>query len=149
MKRPILTICSSAAFYRQAVDAKKELADFGFEVILPRTALRMEKTGDFEVDHYKTWYENADDYHKKSELMRAHFDEVAKGDIILVLNYEKHGQQNYIGGNVLMEMSLAFYLKKPIYVLNDLPNDSPFIEELRGMGAVPLYGEIELLRDKL
>lgn len=149
MKTPVITICSSASFYRQAVGIKKELEALGMEVLVPRIALEMQRTGDYDVSHYKTWFEDEDDYHKKAELMRAHFDKVAQGDATLVLNYEKHGKPNYIGANVLMEMALAFYLKKPLFILNDLPEDSPFEEELKGMTPTLLHGRLEGLPELL
>jgi len=103
-------------------------------------ATMMKESGDFDVSHYKTWYADAGDYHKKAELMHGHFDKVAAGDAILVLNFEKNGKQNYIGPNVLMEMALAFHLKQPIFILNEMPEDSPFEEELKGMMPIILHG---------
>jgi hypothetical protein len=143
---PTITICSSANFYRQAIDLQEELQKRGYDVIVPITATRMKESGDFDVSHYKTWFADANDYDKKALLMRTHFDEIAKGDAILVLNYEKHGVDNYIGGNVLMEMSLAFYLKKPIFVINDAPQESAFIEEILGMQPIFLHGNIADLK---
>jgi hypothetical protein len=140
---PIITICSSANFYRQAVDIQEQLAGESFDVVMPKTAEKMKQTGDFDVSHYKTWFANANDYDKKAELMRAHFDRIAEGDAILVLNYEKNGKQNYIGGNVLMEMSLAFYLHKPIFIINEFPEDSAYEEEIRGMLPVVLHGRVQ------
>lgn len=142
-KKPIITICSSANFYKQAADIADELERLGYAVILPKSARHMRESGDFTVR--KTWLNNGDDYHLKADFIRAHFDEVARGDAILVLNYEKHGADNYIGGNVLMEMAIAFHLKKPIFVLNELPEDSPFYEEIKGMGSVPLHGNASSL----
>ncbi|HVS58789.1 MAG TPA: hypothetical protein VHD60_03575 [Candidatus Saccharimonadales bacterium] len=140
-----ITICSSASFYKQAVELQAQLQKVGYKVIIPSNAELMKKTGDFNVDHYKTWFDDANDYHKKTALMRAHFDKVAVGDATLVLNYEKHGVANYIGGNVLMEMALAFYLGKPIFILNEIPEESPFLEEIIGLGSVPLHGDIRAL----
>jgi hypothetical protein len=140
-----ITICSSVNFYRQAIDIQEELGKLGYEVIVPATAERMKESGDFEVSHYKTWFGDADDYHKKTALMRGHFAEVKKGDAILVLNYEKHGIDNYIGGNVLMEMAIAFYLNKPIFVINEVPGESPFLEEIIGLNPVVLHGMAENL----
>lgn len=144
-----ITICSSANFYRQVVAVKQDLETLGYNVLIPITAQRMQDSGDFDVSHYKTWFGDAKDYHKKAELMRTHFAEVAKSDAVLVLNYEKHGVQNYIGGNVLMEMAIGFYLNKPIYVLNDLPEDSAFEEEIIGLGSIPLGGDLLKLKDLL
>lgn len=140
-----ITICSSASFYKQAVDIEEQLTKRGYTVLLPITATRMKASGDFDVSHVKTWYEDANDYHKKAELMRGHFAKVAQGDAILVLNYEKHGVQNYIGGNVLMEMSLAFWLKKPIFILNEYPEGSAFEEEIKGMEPMLLHGDLAAL----
>jgi len=145
MKSPVVTLCSSASFYRQAVGIKEQLETLGIEILIPHIALEMQRTGDYEVDHYKTWFADENDYSKKAELMRKHFDKVAAGDATLILNYEKHGKQNYIGPNVLMEMALAFYLQKPIFILNELPGDSPFEEELKGMSPIIMHGDIQAL----
>jgi len=91
------------------------------------------------------WSTAPEGYHGKAKLIREHFSEIEKCDAILVMNYEKHGKKNYIGPNVLMEMSTAFYLNKPIYVLNGLPEDSPLIDEVLGLEPVFLYGDISKL----
>lgn len=145
MSKPIITICSSAAFYKQAVEIQEQLNRLGIEVIVPVAATHMKESGDFDVSHYKTWFADADDYYKKSQLMRAHFKEVEKGDAILVLNYEKHGVQNYIGGNVLMEMAIAFWLKKPIFIINEMPEESAFEEEIKGLEPILLHGDAKAL----
>lgn len=139
--KPVITICSSAAFYRQAIEVQDQLNSLGCEVVVPSNATLMKETGDFDVSHYKTWFADAGDYFKKAELMRAHFTKIEHGDAILVLNYEKHGSKNYIGGNVLMEMSLAFWLNKPIFIINDIPEDSSFEEEIKGMQPIVLHGD--------
>jgi hypothetical protein len=72
--------------------------------------------------------------------------EIAKADSVLVLNYQKHGVDNYIGGNVLIEMAIAFYLGKPIYILNDIPQESPFVEEIIGLNPVVLHGSLESIK---
>ena len=149
MKRPVITICSSADFYRQAVDIQKQLQKHGYKVIVPHTAEKMKKSGDFDASHYRTWLKDNQDYHKKTWLMREHFKEVENGDIMLVINNEKHGQTNYIGGNVLMEMALAFHLGKPIYIYNDIPDKSPFLEEIIAMEAIPLHGELSVMVESL
>jgi hypothetical protein len=57
-KKPILTICSSASFYRQAVELEEQLEELGVTVILPDSALVMKKSNDYDLNHYKTWYNN-------------------------------------------------------------------------------------------
>lgn len=147
MSKPTVVICSSAAFYEHVNSLKNQLEAKGLTVVVPKTARKMAENSDYDVSHYKTWFANNADYHKKADFMRTHFDEIANGDMVLVVNDEKHGKPGYIGPNVLMEMSLAWYLHKPIYVLYDLPADSPFEEELKGMQTMQLDGKIEQLPD--
>lgn len=147
--KPVITICSSANFYREVVDIQEKLQAMGYEVIVPILATRMKESGDYEVSHYKTWYGNPDDYAKKAQLMHGHFDEVKKANAILVVNNEKRGVQNYIGGNVLMEMALAFDLNQPIFLLNDMPEESSFLEEIKGVGSIPLRGDLKAITEHL
>jgi diphthamide synthase subunit DPH2 len=141
-----IVICASVAFYEHVVAIKNQLEASGVQTVIPKTARAMEAANDYTVR--KTWYDNAEDYDKKADLMRAHFDEIANGDAILVVNDEKHNIKGYIGPNVLMEMSLAWYQQKPIYLPNELPVDSAFEEELKGMMPTILNNDLDiLLRD--
>ena len=149
-KKPIITICSSCDFYRKVNDIKEILEPLGFEVLIPDVAAEMKRTGDYEVSHYKTWFADPNDYPKKAKLIHGHFDEVAKADAILVINEEKKGRPNYIGGNVLMEMALAFNDNKPIFILNEIPDasDVTYQEEILGMLPILLHGDINKLPDE-
>ena len=141
-----ITLCSSASFYKQMVEIESQLESLGYKVLMPEVAYKMKQSGDYVVNHYKTWFGNADDYHKKTALIKSHFTEIETSDAVLVLNYEKRGAENYIGGNVLMEMAVAFYLQKPIYLLNDIPKDSAFLEEVIALQSIPLHGNLDLLQ---
>jgi uncharacterized membrane protein (UPF0127 family) len=44
-----------------------------------------------------------------------------KSDAVLVLNYDRKGIKNYIGGNTLMEIGFAHVLNKKIYLMNPIP----------------------------
>lgn len=145
----IITICASVAFYQQVIEVQATLEAQGHTVLIPATAEKMKQSGDFNVSHNKTWFENAEDYDHKTALMRGHFGEIEKGNSVLVLNYEKHGVQNYIGGNVLIEMGIAFFLNKPLYILNDIPTESSFVEEIIGMNPTVLHGDLSQLNIQL
>ncbi len=143
-----LAICASASFYTEVIAFSYELEDLGIHVILPKTAARMKAEGRENAEVTTDWSTSSTGYHGKTEVMREHFDEIAKSDAILVINYEKHGNANYIGPNVLMEMAVAFYLKKPIFILNDQPADSPLIDEILGLEPIFLKGNISKLQNK-
>lgn len=140
-----LAICSSASFYTEVIAFSGELEKLGINVILPKTAAKM-KAESRENDEAQIDWSNASiGYHGKSLLIRGHFKEIAGSDAILVMNFEKHSKTNYIGPNVLMEMAIAFYLHKPIYVLNGPPKDSPLIDEILGLEPIFLNGDIKLI----
>jgi len=142
---PTLVLCTSASFYKKAVGVQVELVQTGFRVVIPAVAEQMKVTGDYDVSHYKTWLADPNDYAKKAQLIHGHFDEIAAGDAVIVLNEKKNGTANYIGGNVLMEIAIAFHLRKPIFVINDLPEGTPYDEELRGLLPVVLHGKLKEL----
>lgn len=114
----------------------------GYTALIPHNAQQMKDSGNYDASHYRTWLQDDKDYHKKTDLMRRHFNEIDKADAILVVNYEKHGRTGYIGGNVLIEMALAFYLKKPIYLLNTPDPECPYLEEILGMGSIVLNKDL-------
>lgn len=142
MKKSI-TICTSGSFYKQALEIEKELNKSGFKVHVPATARAMQKTKNFNISHYKTWFNDPKNFPIKAQRMRKHFHKISQSDAILVVNYEKNGMKGYIGGNGLMEMGLAFYFKKPIFILNSIDEKSIFKEEILGMLPVFLDGEVE------
>jgi len=146
MKKKTITICSSVSFYRKVLETEETLKKRGFRVLVPFIAKQMRRSGNFEVSAYKPWYESDADWNKKASLMRGHFRKVLDGDAILVLNYRKNKTDGYIGGNVLMEMGLAFHHKKPIFILHPVTTALPLYEEVMGMQPRFLGGELHNLR---
>lgn len=75
------------------------------------------------------------------EAMRDHFVKITWSDAILIPNYEKNGIPGYIGPNTLMEMGLALFLNRKIYLLNPIPTiDSK--EEILGINPIILNGDL-------
>lgn len=131
------------------MDIEKKLKKLGFGVKVPKTAKIMEKNNNFDVESHKTWHKNNSDYKKKTRLMKIHFKKIIESDAILVLNLEKNGTQGYIGGNGLMEMTIAFHYKKPIFIYNPVPEDSNIKEEIYGMNSIFINGNLELIKQKI
>lgn len=144
-----IVICSSASFYEKLFSIEKELKKLGYKVILPKIAHRMKKTKNFNVDYYKTWYKNPKDYSKKQSLMNTHFKKIIKGDAILVTNFNKKGIKGYIGGNTLMEITIAYHYKKQIFILNEIEENSPIKEEVLGVTSAFLKGDLNFFKQNL
>lgn len=67
----------------------------------------------------------------KNRLTIENMRNVELCDALLILNYSHRNIENYVGGNSFIEMCIAFYLKKPIYLLNDIPKNMPYTEEIK------------------
>ena len=74
--------------------------------------------------------------------MHEHYRNILESDAVLIVNLEKNGIQNYIGGNVLMEMGQAYVNNKGIYFLNDMPTGLPYIDEIEAMDPICLQGNL-------
>lgn len=140
-----VVLCSSAAFYKHLNELADNLEKLGHKAIVPRSAREMRASNNYDVSASKTWYDNPADFDKKRAYMHDHFKEIADGDVVLVVNDDKRGIKGYIGPNALMEMGLAFYLHKPIYILNAITKEMPIYEEVIGMGSRVLNGDLSLI----
>lgn len=151
----VITICTTIKFWPQVLKVKKQLEEMGHEVLIPPHEVKNE-AGDFiPVEEYyelrrKMMAEDDKEHdwiwQRKKEAMNSHFAKVEQGDVILVLNYEKNNIANYIGGNVLMEIGLAFWLNKPIYLMNPIPQTLSYTEEIKGMQPIIINGDLTLIK---
>ena len=141
-----ITICGSIAFFGEMLKAKKELERLGHEVDLPPVEVKNEQGENISVqEYYKIRKETSADtgwiWERKREAMLTHFKKEEWADAILVLNIEKNGVVGYVGSNTLIEMGLALFLNKPIYLLNNIPEISAK-EEILGMQPILLGGDL-------
>jgi hypothetical protein len=77
----------------------------------------------------------------KGEMMRKDEENIQPQDAVLVLNFEKKGISNYIGGATFLEIYMAWRLNKKIFFYNPLPNCS-FTDELKGFNPIILNGDL-------
>ena len=141
-----ITICGSIAFHNEALSVKRELEELGHEVGIWPSEVKDENGKFILVQEYCKIRQTADNNEKwvwdrKAEAVMEHFDKVAWSDVVLIINYEKNNVKGYVGGNTLMEMGLAFYLKKKIYLLNEVPELS-YREEILGVKPIILDGDL-------
>ena len=152
-----ITICGSIGFYKEMESARDELVKLGQKVKIPELALEVPKEfgGGKKVYFGKYIEENGgiDAFpagHKiwnlKESAIRDHYEKIEWADSILVINNEKRGIKGYIGGNTLIEIGVAFYLKKPIYILNQVSSELSYKQEIMGMKAVFLNGDLTKIK---
>lgn len=110
-------LCASKSFYDKVADVKVALEKLGHVVTPPNGYDEPQAEAKYQsmsTQEYADW---------KSELIRHDGEVVKANDAVLVLNFEKNGQANYIGGAAFLEMFKAFDLHKKIYLYNPIPNN--------------------------
>ena len=78
-------------------------------------------------------------------MYRKSLEIIKKMDAVLVLNYDKNGNKNYIGGATFLEMYEAFMNDKKIYLYNDIP-EGMLYDEIEGFSPVILHGNLDLIK---
>ncbi len=138
-----IMICGSMTFAKEMIEAKEILEEMGHLVKIPTDALDI-VNGNHDNDDLEADY----DHCVKNDIMRTHFKFVEDSDAILVLNHEKNNTEGYIGTATLMEIALAHYFNKKIFLLQDLPHHSKhrWAHEVRIMQPVILNGDLSKIK---
>ena len=133
-------ICGSMHFAKEMLEAQKKLKEFGYIAEVPcdtqEFAINPEMTTDNHEKNYKWCIDN--------DLIRKCFDSIAESDAVLLLNYPKNGLNGYIGASGVMEVGLAYYLRKKIFLLYPPPplQEAKSSHEILIMQPVILNGDL-------
>lgn len=134
-------VLGSNSFMKEMVQARDELVTLGHDGwIHPdyEAFVRGEKKAILERvsrgEHAKVKRDN--------DYLKVHYKHICQSDGILIVNLEKKGIKNYIGGNVLIEMGQAYVNDKAIFLLNGVPTQVPYIAEIECMDPICLNGNL-------
>lgn len=92
---------------------------------------------------------NADEIEKlklqdkyEHDAIREFWQPMQDADALLVLNYDKNGIKNYIGGNSFLEMGFAHVLNQKIYLLNPIPDMPYYGTEIIAMKPIVISNDL-------
>ncbi len=122
-----IAVCGSATFAKEIMVVKDELEKMGHEVLIPHN-FNLYADGTWALETRKESTSNKVKY----DLIRKYYFEIKNSDAILVINKDKHGIKNYIGGNTLLEIGFAHVLNKKVFLLNPVP-DMLYSDEILAM----------------
>lgn len=134
-----LFIICSKAFYDKVLPIKQSLEESGHIISLPNcfddptTEARYKELGEKE---HAAW---------KASMLRHSQDVIEANDAVLVLNFDKNGQKNYIGGATFLEMYDAFRISKKIYMYNPIP-EGMLKDEIEGFEPVVIRRNLNQIR---
>ena len=136
-----IVICGSMSSAGKMIEIKKNLESAGHEIVLPRN------TEDYAIGHIKMENSRESTENKiKHDLIRSYFKEIDKSDAVLIINIDKNGIENYLGGNSFLELAFGYVLKKKLYLLNLIP-DVLYRDEIKAMQPIILNGNLARIKN--
>jgi len=130
-------IIGSMQYTEQMLEAKKELIALGHDAFLTDLHEPFIGKNDAEKEEIKLFQKN------NKDAIREFWRQMQGSDAVLVVNLDKRGIKNYIGGNTLMEMGFAHVLNQKIYLLNPVPDIPYYKTEIEAMEPVILNGKLD------
>jgi len=124
-------------FTDKMLEVKKQLEKHGHTALVSDFALAYAGKSLAEIDKLTIH----DKLHK--DALTEFYDKIKQSDAILVLNYDKRGIKNYIGGNTLMEIGFAHVLNKKIFLLNPVPEIEYYKSEIEATKPIILNGNLK------
>ncbi len=135
-----IAISGSMVFSEKMLELKKELAQLGHEVEISRFAASYAGQPQEEKERRTI----VDKLH--NDAIREFWEKIRKCDALLVLNYDRKGVKNYIGGNTFLEIGFAHVLNKKIFLLNPIPDIEYYKSEIEATRPVILQGNLDNLK---
>ncbi len=130
-------IIGSMQFTEKMLEVQEELKNLGHDpFLLAEVPTPFIGKSDDEKEQLKLKQK------KEMDTVRYSWDILQGADAVLVLNLDKRGIKNYIGGNSLLEIAFAYILKQKIFLYNDIPDISYYKTEIESLKPVIIYRDL-------
>jgi hypothetical protein len=140
-----IVIVGSIVNSDKLIEVAKKLQNLGHETELPYNTRQIMK-GEISLEEYTKHKEQHGDRsfrdNATEDLIKRYYKLISESDRVLIANFDKKDQKNYIGGNALIEMAFAHINEKPLYILNEIPENS-YTDEILAMKPIVLHGNLE------
>ena len=131
-----ITICGSMVFSEKMLELKVKLEKTGHVCFV--SDFIENYVGKNESEKIRLIIRNKNE----NEAIREFWNKINNSDAILVLNFDRKGIKNYIGGNTLMEIGFAHVLGKKIFLLNPVPEIDFYKSEIEATKPVIINGDL-------
>lgn len=131
-----IALCASMVFTERMLETKQELEQRGHEVFVSGFADAYVGKTEKEKEELTLFHKN------RKDAIREFWEKIKKSDAILVLNFDRRGVKNYIGGNALMEIGFAHVLNKKIFLMNPVPEIEYYQSEIEAVKPVIIHGDL-------
>lgn len=127
-------------FVEKMLEVQNELIKLGHEAFVTDLHKALIGKNDEEKEKIKLYQKN------NKDAIREFWREMQGADAVLVLNYNKKGIKNYIGGNTLMEIGFAHVLDQKIFLFNPIPEIPYYKTEIEAVKPIILNGNLSLIK---
>jgi len=129
-------VAGSMQFNNEMIKTCEELEKLGHETFMSKFKDNyIGKTAE-EIEKLKL----RDKY--DNDAIREFWEPMKDSDALLILNYDKHGIKNYIGGNAFLEMGFAHVLNQKIFLLNPIPDMPYYGTEIIAIKPIVINGDL-------
>jgi len=136
-----ITITGSVKFAPKLVEVYRQLEKNGHQPMMHKDMFGIaDGTAQELIDGINM---NHSEVKRKHNFIKWWHDCIVSGDAILVCNFDKNGIKNYVGGNTLMEIGFAHVSDKKVFLLNPIPEDVSYSDEIKAMTDVVLNGDLD------
>ena len=133
-------IIGSMQFTEKMLEIKDELNRLGHKAFVTDLHKPFVGKSDEEKEIIKL------DQKNNLDAIREFWRAMQGADAVLVLNYDKKGIKNYIGGNTLMEIGFAHVLNQKIFLLNPIPEIPFYKTEIEAVKPIIIRGDLARIK---
>jgi len=129
-------IIGSMQFTEKMIEYQDKLIEMGHSAFVTDLHKALVGKTDEEKEKIKLHQKN------NMDAIREFWRAMQGADAVLVLNFDKNGIKNYIGGNTLMEIGFAHVLNQKIFLLNPIPDISFCKTEIEAVKPIIINGDL-------
>lgn len=133
-------VIGSMQFTEKMIEVRDALIRLGHDAFLTNLAEPFVGKSDEEKEKIKIFQKE----HK--DAIREFWRLMQGADAVLVLNLDKHGVKNYIGGNTCMEIGFAHVLNQRVFLYNPIPDIPYYKTEIEAVKPVVINGDLSLIK---
>ena len=133
-------IIGSMQYTEKMIEVRDKLIELGHNAFVTDLHKALIGKTDEEKEKIKLYQKN------NMDAIRVFWKAMQGSDAVLVLNYDKNGIKNYIGGNTLMEIGFAHVLNQKIFLINPIPEIPYYESEIKAMKPIIINEDLSLIK---
>jgi len=133
-------IIGSMQFTDKMLEVREKLREWGHDAFVTDLHKAMIGKTDEEIEKIKLYQKY------NMDAIREFWNAMQGADAVLVLNHDKKGIKNYIGGNTLMEIGFAHVLNQRIFLWNPVPDIPYYKSEIEAVKPIIINGDISKIK---